>query len=241
MTASRWRTPRSSAARIANVTTPVSSPAGSSGMPKSRWKPSAAPTNSARSQAIATASACNQRKMRIGFEKRVAADLGEVVAGGDAELRAHRLDQHRHQVRGQDDPEQQVAVLGARGDVGGEVARVDVGDRGDERRAEERPQPAQAPAPLGQRALRRLQHLLLAGQRDGRQFGAHGGGGFTRTADADALRELARDGMALAGDLDRQRPVEGRVREHDDALVRHEAELGEVAQEPGIAVRARAG
>ena len=150
-------------ARIANVTTPVSTPAGSSGMPKSRWKPSAAPTNSARSVAIATASACSQRKMRVGFEKRVAADLGEVVAGGDAELRAHRLDQHRHQVRGQDDPEQQVAVLGARGDVGGEVARVDVGDRGDEGRAEERPQPAQTPAALGQRALCRLSTFCSPG------------------------------------------------------------------------------
>ena len=41
-------------------------------MPKSRWKPSAAPTNSARSQAIATASACSQRKMRTGSEKRSA-------------------------------------------------------------------------------------------------------------------------------------------------------------------------
>ena len=181
MTASRCRTPRSSAARIANATTPVMSPASSSGMPKSRWKPSAAPMNSARSVAIATASACSQRKMRIGSEKRVAADLGEIVASGDAELGAHRLDQHRHQVRDQDDPEQHVAVLRARGDVGGEVAGVDIRDRSDERRAEERPQPAQAASALGQRALRRLEHLLLAGQRDGGQVGARGGGGgFTR-------------------------------------------------------------
>ena len=41
-------------------------------MPKSRWKPSAAPTNSARSHAIATASACSQRKMRTGSENRSA-------------------------------------------------------------------------------------------------------------------------------------------------------------------------
>ena len=71
MTASRRRTPWSWAVRIANVTNPVSTPAGSRGMPKSRWKPSAAPTNSARSQAIATASACSQRKIRIGRVKRM--------------------------------------------------------------------------------------------------------------------------------------------------------------------------
>ena len=34
--------------------------------------------NSARSVAIATASACSQRKMRVGLEKLRGADLGEV-------------------------------------------------------------------------------------------------------------------------------------------------------------------
>ncbi len=34
--------------------------------------------------------------------------------------------------------------------------------------------PAQSSAPLGQRALRRLEDLLLARQSDGRQIGTHG-------------------------------------------------------------------
>ena len=108
------------------------------------------------------------------LRERLAADLGEVVARGDAELRAHRLDQHGHQVRDQDDPEQHVAVLGAGRDVGGEVAGVDVRDRRDEGGPQEGPQASQPSAALGQRALRRLEYLLLAGQSDGRQIGAHG-------------------------------------------------------------------
>ena len=73
--------------------------------------------------------------------------LGQVAVGDDPELGREVLDQHRHQVRGEDDPEQQVAEAGAALDVGREVARVDVGDRGDERRAEHhqrRAQPAAA-------------------------------------------------------------------------------------------------
>ena len=68
----------------------------------------------------------------------VPAHLGQAAAGGDAELGAERLDQHRHQVGDRHHPEQGVAVLGAARHVGGEVARVHVGDRGDEGRAEER-------------------------------------------------------------------------------------------------------
>ena len=48
------------------------------------------------------------------------------------------LDQHRHQVRGDDHPDQRVAELGAAGDVGREVARIDVRHAGDECRPEER-------------------------------------------------------------------------------------------------------
>ena len=67
----------------------------------------------------------------------LAADLGQVVACRDAELRRERLDHHRHQARGDDHPDQRVAELRSGGDVRREVARVDVRDAGDERRAEE--------------------------------------------------------------------------------------------------------
>jgi hypothetical protein len=68
----------------------------------------------------------------------VAADLGEVSPRRDAELRRERLDQHRHQVRGDDHPHERVAVPRAAGDVRREVAWVDVGDRRDEGGPEER-------------------------------------------------------------------------------------------------------
>src|SRR5581483_6664669 len=65
---------------------------------------------------------------------------------------------------GEHRPEQQVAVLRPARDVGGEVARVDVRDRGDERRPEEGPERAQpAPLPL-ERLLRGPQRRRLAGE-----------------------------------------------------------------------------
>jgi hypothetical protein len=67
----------------------------------------------------------------------LAAELGEVAARRGADLRRQRLDQHRHEVRGEDHPQQQEAELGTAGDVRGEVARVDVGDGGDEGGAEQ--------------------------------------------------------------------------------------------------------
>ena len=126
-------------------------------MSRSRLSPIAAPTNSARSVAIAIASACSQRPMLTRRGKR-SRHLGQVLAGGDAELGAHRLDEHRHQVRGDHDPEQQVAVPRAGRHVGREVAGVDVGDGGDEGRAEERPDAAQPPPAPGQRLLRGREH-----------------------------------------------------------------------------------
>ena len=109
-------------------------------MPKSRLRPSAAPTTSAMSVAIATTSACSQSPIEVRREKRLAAELGEVLAGRDPQLRRLGLHDHRDQVGREDHPEQQVAELGAAGDVGGEVAGVDVGDRGDEGGAEEGPE-----------------------------------------------------------------------------------------------------
>jgi hypothetical protein len=58
------------------------------------------------------------------------------VPAGDADFRRQVLHDHRHQVRGDDHPHEQEAVLRAAGDVGSEVARIDIGDRGDEGGAE---------------------------------------------------------------------------------------------------------
>ena len=102
----------------------------------------------------------------------LAAQLGQVPPGGDADLRRQVLDQHRHQVGREDHPQQQVAVLGAAGDVGGEVARVDVGDRGDERRAEQRQRrragaraPAAARSALGSAGGARPSSAASSGRR----------------------------------------------------------------------------
>jgi hypothetical protein len=55
---SKRRTPRVCNSRMANAIKPVIRPAGSSGTPNSRFKPRAAPRNSAMSVDIAITSAC---------------------------------------------------------------------------------------------------------------------------------------------------------------------------------------
>jgi len=52
------------------VASPVSSAARKSGIPSRRWKPSAAPRNSARSVAIAISSACTQSPSDVRRENR---------------------------------------------------------------------------------------------------------------------------------------------------------------------------
>ncbi len=61
----------------------------------------------------------------------IAAGLGEIAPGGDAELDAEMLEEDRHQVGDHDDGEQGVAKLRAPGEIGGPVAGVHVAD-GDE-------------------------------------------------------------------------------------------------------------
>ena len=68
----------------------------------------------------------------------LAAQLGQVPIGHDPELGRQILDQHRHQVGQHHDPQQRVAEFGAALDVRREVARIDVRDRGHERRTEHR-------------------------------------------------------------------------------------------------------
>jgi hypothetical protein len=63
--------------------------------------------------------------------------VGEGAPGDRAELRREVLDEHRHEVRDHEHPQQQVAMTRARGDVRGDVAGVHVRDGGDEGRAQQ--------------------------------------------------------------------------------------------------------
>ena len=69
ITASSRRKPRCWRARIPNAPAPAINAAGKSGIPNSRLRPSAAPTTSATSQAIATTSAWSQRPIDERREK----------------------------------------------------------------------------------------------------------------------------------------------------------------------------
>ena len=91
----------------------------------------AEPMTSARSQAAMAISAMTQRAMEVRLRVGLAAGLGEVAPGGDAEFERQALEQDRHQVGEHDDEEQGVAVAGAAGEIGGPVAGVHVAD-GDE-------------------------------------------------------------------------------------------------------------
>ena len=65
----------------------------------------------------------------------IAAGLGQVAAGGDAELDAEMLEQDRHEVGDHDDGEQRVAEFRAARQIGRPVARVHVADRDEKTRA----------------------------------------------------------------------------------------------------------
>ena len=97
--------------------------------------------------------------------ERVAASLRQIPPRGDPELCRLRLDDHRDQVGPEHHPEQEVAELGPARDVGGEVARVDVGNGGDEGRAQERPDTSQPTGVAVERPARRPVDRCLAGKR----------------------------------------------------------------------------
>ena len=84
-----------------------------------------------------------------GQRKLLAAHLGEIAPGDDAELGRQRLEQHRDSIGHQHDPQQRIAVFRPRLDVGGEIAGVHVGDRGDHRRPGEQ-QRAEPSRPAGE-------------------------------------------------------------------------------------------
>ena len=72
-----------------------------------------------------------------GFGHARAEQGGQGLSGDEAELGGEVLDDHREDVRGHENPHEQVPVTRARGDVGGDVSGVDVGHGRDEGGAEE--------------------------------------------------------------------------------------------------------
>src|SRR6185437_9659440 len=84
-----------------------------------------------------------------GTRKTLAAQLRQRLSGGNSELGGKELHQHGDQVGPQQHPEQQVPELSTALDVGGEIAGIDVGNAGDEGRAEVEPNLVAAPAAAG--------------------------------------------------------------------------------------------
>src|SRR5215218_8959461 len=91
---------------------------------------------------------------RHGLGETCPANLGQVLARGDPQFRRHRLDEHGHEVGGQDHPQQQIPELRPTRDVRREVPRVDVRNRSDERGPEKRQKPANPPSVSLQRLVR---------------------------------------------------------------------------------------
>ena len=151
------------------------------------------------------------------------AQFGQAAAGGQPGLGGEVLHQDGHQVGHHDDPHQLVAVLGAAGEVGGEVPRVDVGDRGHERRAQQARRRAD-PAPR----LHLPQRDLAAGRGPG---GGH---------DCDhAMHQMGqRDshGAALAAGLDPQRPAERLPLQHPQHYPGPHAQAGQILQGGAVLV-----
>ena len=110
---------------------------------------------------------CDQpQRNRDGLRVTLTTRLRERHARGDTKLRAHRLHEHAHQVGDQNDPQQHVPVARAGRNVGGEVARVDVGNCRYESGSKKRPQLADATTVARQRFLGRRQHARLTRQGD---------------------------------------------------------------------------
>ena len=73
-----------------------------------------------------------------GLGHAITQEGGQGSAGDEAELGGQILDDHREDVRGYQDPHEQVSVACAGRDVGCDVSGIDVGDGRDEGWAEER-------------------------------------------------------------------------------------------------------
>ena len=109
MKASRKRKPWFISSSSRNASSAVISAPAINGMPNSSCSAIAVPITSARSQAMIAVSQASHSAKLTGRGIAVAARLGQIAPGDDAEPRRQRLQQDRHQVGQQDDREQRVA------------------------------------------------------------------------------------------------------------------------------------
>src|SRR5450759_1650288 len=75
----------------------------------------------------------------------IATQFGEIVARGNTEFGRKHLNEYSHQVACYNDPEQHITKARASLNIRREVTRVDIGDTGNKRWAEERQEAANEP------------------------------------------------------------------------------------------------
>ena len=136
-TASMVRMPKLCSASRRSTSSPVMTTAQNNGMWKSRLSATALPSTSARSQAATASSLSSQLGQRVQRGIPVAAALGQVFAGDDAEPRGDDLHEDGHEAGESDDPEQVVLELRSGLQVGAPVAGVHVADADQDGRADE--------------------------------------------------------------------------------------------------------
>ena len=202
----------SASSRIANAITPVIKPAGSSGTPNSRFKPSAAPRNSAMSVDIAIISACTHSAPRQRAREALADRAREVVIGDDARASPTGTGSASPSGWPPAPPTAAGSRTARRPEVRGEVARIDVGDRRDERRAEHRERrPCTRPFAssisrwLGPSATSPPARRAGAFERGPAPIGGGGGGGLGRRLRGDLVALMPSPSRLLAVELDAHR------------------------------------
>ena len=110
-TASMVRMPKRCSASSSSTSRPVMITAQNSGMWNSRLRATALPSTSARSQAPMASSHNSQLGQRVQRGIPVAAALGQIFAGDDAQPGGDDLHEDRHQAGQADHPEQPVLEL----------------------------------------------------------------------------------------------------------------------------------
>ena len=80
----------------------------------------------------------HEKHVSAGITHPLPQDLRQGFPCDNTKLRALILDEYAHQIRHNQHPNQQIAVSGSRRDIRRDIARINIGDRGDERWAENR-------------------------------------------------------------------------------------------------------